>query len=203
MDVFLIHSTTRSPRTRLQRARAAQHPRHTRFILDTQRRLIPNRPVSVTKEELLRNLPALKELHDQGVLEVKTASHQLVDLGTIEPVSLHEDPPLPKRVPDSIANDPPHGRGFLKTDLRADVDANPTESVQVRNTDPVPALLPFPVHPGIITPAVPPVGPAVVDLENLPLEIPEGSEEFLAAKAAAAAPKEDGAKRKKSKDKKE
>jgi len=182
MDVFLIHSTTRSPRTRLQRARAAQHPRHTRFILDTQRRLIPNRPLVVTRDELLRNLPSLKELHEQGILEVKTATHKPVDLDTIEAMQTPADPPLPKRLPDSIANDPPQGRTFLKTDLRADVDANPTAPVQVRNTEPVPALLPLPEYPGVITPAVPPVGPAVVDLENLPIDIPEGAEEVLAAR---------------------
>lgn len=204
METFLIHSTTRSPKTRLLRARAAQHPRHTRFILDTQRRLIPNRPVAVSKDELLRNLPALKELHSQGILEVKTPTHQLVDLDTIEAMAPPADPPLPKRVLDSIANDPPRGRTFLKTDLRADVDANPSAPVQVRNTDPVPALLPLPQHPGVITPAVPPIGPAVVDLDNLPVEIPEGSEELLAARAVTeAAAKEETPKRKKSKDKKE
>lgn len=109
-SIFQVHSTVRSPRTRTLRAAAPVHHRRTQFVLDVQARLIPNRPLTITEEDLRRNLESLKALEAQGIAEVRTVDGRKVDLETLTPAPAMAIPPSPNPPPDLAALDPKPGQ---------------------------------------------------------------------------------------------
>lgn len=125
------------------RAAAALHVRRTQFILPEQRRLIPNRPIAISKKELLDNLELLKTLEADGILKVCLPTGQRVNLKTLEAETVPEMQ-FPNKPLDSAHNDPPPGKAFVKTDLSIDVATAPTEPVQTTQ----PADLPQELSPG-------------------------------------------------------
>lgn len=112
-SLFQVHSVVRSPRTRTIRAAASVHHRRTQFVLDTQSRLIPNRPITITEEDLRRNLESLKSLEAHGIVEVRTVDGRKVDLETLEPAPALAMPPLPHPPPDLASLDPRPGQAIF------------------------------------------------------------------------------------------
>jgi hypothetical protein len=108
--MFLIHNTAHHPKTRLIRAQAPVHPRHKQFILKSQRRLIPNRPVEIEERELAANLEELRKLEKQGILEVRTKAGRLVNLHTFDVESDPAEAPKPNFPDQTLHNAPPRGK---------------------------------------------------------------------------------------------
>ena len=106
---YLICSTVHHPKTRAVRSAAPVHHRHKAYVLSSQRRLVPNKHLHVTKTELLQNLDELRDLESQGRLEVRLMSHELVDLSTLTALPLPVVKPYVKLL-DSAANDLPFGK---------------------------------------------------------------------------------------------
>lgn len=110
---FQIVSTVRSVKTRTMRAQAPYHHRRTQFILDTQRRLLPARPLVIGREELLRNHTNLTALESQGILEVRTSTGRLVDLKTLAAAAAPVSVPKKAFRDESVAADPVPGTNFF------------------------------------------------------------------------------------------
>lgn len=125
---FMIHNVAHHPKTRLQRYQAPSHPRHKQFILKTQRRLIPNKPIEVSEKELFENIEELRSLHRRGIVEVKTKSGQVVDIHALKLEPKLPDPPKPKFRPDSAQNDPPRGKSAVFTPDTTEVISHETEA---------------------------------------------------------------------------
>lgn len=121
---YVVHSTVRSVHTRTQRAAAPIHYRRSQFILDSQRRLMPGRPVTISQADLERNLVHLQELQALGIALVKTVDGRLMDLSTLQPVSALPAPPLPHPPLDSAKNDPPRGQAFFPAPGQAGSEAH-------------------------------------------------------------------------------
>jgi hypothetical protein len=113
--MFQIHNVAHHPKTRLVRAAAPVHARHKQYILKTQRRLIPNRPIAVTEDELTENLEELKALEARGIIECRLASGELVDLKTFTVTGSLPDTSKPRFRQDSAQNDPPRGKSAVFT----------------------------------------------------------------------------------------
>lgn len=112
MDL-VIHNMAHHPKTRHIRASAPVHPRHKQFILKTQRRLIPNRPITVNEDELIDNFEQLQSLEAQGIIEVRTTSGELVVLKTRSIIPGTPESPRPRFRLDSAQNDPPRGKSSV------------------------------------------------------------------------------------------
>jgi hypothetical protein len=108
-QTYFVHNTTRARHNRTLRSLAPEHGGHKQLIGD--HRVILNRPVKFTEEEILRHLPALKQKAAYGQIEVRDAEGRKLDLDTLElSGAVMATPPLYHRRPDSIANDAPfHG----------------------------------------------------------------------------------------------
>lgn len=173
--MFYLQSTTRDPHPHFRRLRAQQpvHLRRTQRVLPTQRRLLTNRPLEITDKEFHDNLAELKELESRGVLRVLDAHRRILDLTTFEV----KEPPVPqanKKPLDDANNDRPRGRTFIKTDLSADVAANPTAPVEIFNNEPLPALVTPPEYEDVMSPALPVHGPVPNVVDGLALPVPSG-----------------------------
>lgn len=107
---YVIHNVAHHPKTRHIRAAAPTAIRHKQFILKTQRRLIPNKPIELTDAEVLDNLEELLSLESRGIVELRTRSGEIVDLKTFQVQPKLPPPPLPKFRQDSAQNDPPRGK---------------------------------------------------------------------------------------------
>lgn len=104
---YVVHNTVRARHTRSLRVLAAQHPRQRVHVGDSQMRVVRGRPLYITEEQLRRYQAELQDKAHQGVLEVRTASGQLVDLATLKVAPPPVAPPIPHVRLDSIANDDP------------------------------------------------------------------------------------------------
>lgn len=125
---FLVHNVAHHPKTRHIRAQAPVHPRHKQFILKTQRRLIPNRPIEVSEEELHENLEDLRKLEAQGIVEVRTKSGELLLLKDFSVQEKLPDPPKPKFEPLTLQNAPPRGKSRAFTpDNTEQISVQPEE----------------------------------------------------------------------------
>lgn len=149
---YLVHSVVHHPSTRTVRAQAPIHHRHKQFILKAQRRLIPNRPIAVSHEELHENLDELRAKNAQGILEVRTPDGTLIDLATLELKTKNADPPLPVVPDDSARFDPKHGEvnnraPTLPTDPNPPAVAEGIAAGLI--LDPPPSDRPLPAEDGI------------------------------------------------------
>ncbi len=78
---FVVCSTVRGRANRALRAASPAHLRLKQFIFPQQLRLVRNRPVIISEEQLLTNLDELRTKAKLGILEVRTQLGQrLVDL---------------------------------------------------------------------------------------------------------------------------
>lgn len=109
---YRVVNVTRARHTRAKRIAARARCRHTQFVLDLQRRLLPARPLVISGEDLLRNLEDLKQLENEGVLEVRTMDSRKVNLATLDPAPPLPTPPLRTPPDNDAANDPPPGHFF-------------------------------------------------------------------------------------------
>ena len=157
---FLLHSTVRARKTRALRYAGPASPRRTQHILDTQRRLIPGRPVAISEEELKRNLDVLQQLEADGICEVRKPTGEYVNLKNLEAVPNPPDLARAVLTPDRGAQfDLLVGRTFAKTDISIEVAANPLAPVEILSKEPIPALVAPPSYEGKVTPAYPAFGP--------------------------------------------
>jgi hypothetical protein len=113
--MFQVHAVMHHPKTRQIRAQAAVHPRHKQFILKDQRRLIPNKPIAVSADEVLENLTELRSLEAQGIIELRTDPGEIVSLKDFNVSPLPPVPPSPKFKQDSAQDDPPRGKSAVFT----------------------------------------------------------------------------------------
>lgn len=103
---YNVHNSTKDPALRTLRASRPTHDGHKQFITKAQIRLIRNRPVRLSEEQLLSNLAELKEKAAQGLLVVKTIDGRPVNLDTLTPgVKAVPADVRPNPPPDSVAND--------------------------------------------------------------------------------------------------
>lgn len=108
--MYLIHSTVRHVRKRLLRKAHGGTQRRTQFVLDTQQRLVPKRPIEISEADLERNLDHLKDLERKGIIEMTTKDGRFLHLNE-ERLARHPPVvPLPNFRQDSATNDPPRGR---------------------------------------------------------------------------------------------
>jgi hypothetical protein len=68
------------------------------------------RPVVVPEALFMKNLAEIKRLNEEGILEVRALTGELIDLKTMEAAAPAAPKPLPVRKLDSIVNDKPRGR---------------------------------------------------------------------------------------------
>lgn len=104
-SIFHIKSTVRSNRTRTQRYAAPAAIRRVQHILDTQQRLVPGRHLTVTREDVERNLEHLRTLEQQGICSVHAEDGRKLDLETFSLAGAEVTPPAPKFREDSIEHD--------------------------------------------------------------------------------------------------
>jgi len=145
---YMVHSTVRSVHTRTKRAAAPIHYRRSQFILDSQRRLMPGRPVLISQADLEKNLVHLRELQELGIALVKTVDGRLVDLDSLTPVPSIPTPPLPSPTLDSAKNDPPRGQAFYpapgQQGSEAHAKASQEKAAKVEVEEPIPPTLSAP-----------------------------------------------------------
>lgn len=111
--MYQVHSTVHHPSTRTKRAQAPIHYRHKQFILASQRRLIPNRPITIDEDELKANLEELRALHEQGRVEVRLLDGTKFDLATLTAGEKAVTVPQPVHPDDSAKFDPPVGKDYV------------------------------------------------------------------------------------------
>ena len=110
---YHVVNMVRSPATRTVRAAAPIHHRRTQHILDTQQRLIPNRPILISKADLLRNRDELINLEAQGIAEVREIGGRKLDLASLAVKAAIPTPPARTPRDNSIAADAPKGEAFF------------------------------------------------------------------------------------------
>lgn len=110
---FAVHSMVRSRFNRTQRAQAPQHARFKQHVGSDQRRLLRNRPLIITEEDLKKQQDELLDAQKKGILEVRTLDGRLIDLETLQiGDAAPAENPRPSPVLDSVANDTPTGIPF-------------------------------------------------------------------------------------------
>lgn len=110
---FRVHSIVRNVRTRTKRASAPIHYRRQQFILDTQQRLLPGRPLALSEDDLIRNLDHLRELESLGIAEVRHADGRLIDLSTVTAEEVPVPVPMLKQPPMDAKHDPAPGTTYF------------------------------------------------------------------------------------------
>lgn len=108
MTTYFVHNTTRARHNRQLRMMAPEHGGHKQFIGGAHR-LILNRPIAFTEEQIQLHLSELKQKAKYGQIEVRDGEGRKIDLDTMAASGLVMPPPaLVKTRLDSIANDDPH-----------------------------------------------------------------------------------------------
>jgi len=110
MAKYAIHSTVRGRHNRTLRAQAPAHHRLKQYVGQNQTRLVRSRPLTISEEELLRDLEELKKKSLMGILEVRTLDGRKMDLETLAPLPAAPSSPLPNPPLDSAAKDTPAGQ---------------------------------------------------------------------------------------------
>lgn len=105
---YVIHNAARSVHSRTARAQGASHRGLKQHVLDTQKRLVRGRPLTISEEELKRNLPELKKKAAQGLIHVKTTDGRHVNLDTLEAGPAPAPAPKPNPPLDTVARDQQH-----------------------------------------------------------------------------------------------
>jgi hypothetical protein len=105
--VFFLHNVVRRQHTRLKRMQAAGRHRFKQYVGDV--RLTRNRPRPVKESFVLDHLEQLKAMYEEGTVEVRNATGQLVDLETMKAAPLLPVKPQPHPPLDSAANDDNQG----------------------------------------------------------------------------------------------
>lgn len=105
--VLVLHNTVRRRHTRLKRMQAAGRHRFKQFVGDV--RVTRNRPRPVRQSFVEKHLEQLKMMVEEGTMEVRTESGQLVDLETMKAAPPPPPKPQPKPPQDTAANDKPAG----------------------------------------------------------------------------------------------
>lgn len=114
MANLVVHNVVRGRHNRTLRAQSPKHHSLKQYVGGTHR-VLRGRPVVLSEADVRKYMNELKQKTKWGVFEVRTRDGRVVDLDTLAPTKeLPVSPPLPHRVPDSIANDTPAGYAFPK-----------------------------------------------------------------------------------------
>jgi len=109
MQNYLVHNASRDRHNRTLRATQPVHGGHKQVVMG-DRRLLRNRPIVVSEEELKAHLHELQDKEKLGLVKVTTPNFQPVNLATLEVGEIAAaSPPVNKRL-DSAANDRPGGQ---------------------------------------------------------------------------------------------
>lgn len=106
-QVFYLHNVVRRRHTRLKRMQSVGRHRFKQYVGDV--RVTRNRPRPVLQSFIEKHLEELKKMQEEGVMEVKTASGQLIDLNTLSAAPAPAPKPQPKPPMDTAANDKNQG----------------------------------------------------------------------------------------------
>lgn len=140
--MYAVHSTVRARHTRTLRASSGMTNRH-RFkqhIMSDQRRLIRNRPILITEEQLQAHLDEFKKKQAVGILEVRTMDGRILNLDTMQPSMALPAPPLPHPLPDSADRDLKVGYTLPKHEGDKPLTEGEVEDVlsEMANSDDIP-----------------------------------------------------------------
>lgn len=119
-QVYLVHSAVRKLSTRLKRVTAPTRHKFVQRLAGGTIIVRRVRPARITEEVLNKNLEELKQAVDEGRIEVRTMTGQVVDLNTLKASPLPATKPLPDPVkaekPPPSINMPlyPEGKGQLE-----------------------------------------------------------------------------------------
>lgn len=112
--LYAIHSVVRGRANRTLRASTPGSSALKQYLFGNKYRLVRGRPVKVTKQEVLANLPELKQKAKLGLVELRTMSGAKVDLETMVAEPERKPAPMPNVRLDSVNNDKPIGQPMPK-----------------------------------------------------------------------------------------
>lgn len=103
---FVVHSMVRRQKTRTARVKSPTRHRFKQYLFhDPNKRLIRNRPLTISEEELKDNIEHLRERHEQGMIEVRTPDGRIVDLQSLKAGPARVQSPDPSFPLDSVEQD--------------------------------------------------------------------------------------------------
>lgn len=110
---YRVYSMVRRVQTRTARATSPTRHRFKQYLFNgtssTTRRLVRNRPVEISSEELEQNLDELRAKWEVGMLEVRTMDGRVLNLNDFSVGPSRAPAPLPHPPLDSANNDTPAG----------------------------------------------------------------------------------------------
>lgn len=105
-NIFKVHSGVRKRHNKLLRRKAPGRADFVQRLIGGDVVVRRNRPATITESKLKAHLPEFQRAYDEGRIEVRTPTGQLVDLKTLSVVEkLPAAPPKPQPPLDSAAND--------------------------------------------------------------------------------------------------
>jgi hypothetical protein len=104
--IFKVHSGVRKRHTKLKRRKTPGRPDFVQRLAGGDVVVRRNRAATITESKLKAHLPEFERAYNEGRIEVKTPTGQLVDLKTLAVVEkLPAPPPQPHPPLDSAARD--------------------------------------------------------------------------------------------------
>lgn len=103
--LYKVHSTVSKVHTRVKRMRATGPQKRAQKFVGGTITVRRERPATITEAQLLEHLDAFKKAQQEGRIEVRTITRQLVDLNTLKAAPLPVVPPKPHPLLDSVARD--------------------------------------------------------------------------------------------------
>lgn len=107
MNVYQLHNMVEDPLTRTVRAQAPVHYNSTQFVLDTKTRLIPKRPITLSEQDVRRNIDEIRDLSAKGICDLRMLDGRKVNLETLEPASKSAMVAVPVKTDLGLAKDKP------------------------------------------------------------------------------------------------
>jgi hypothetical protein len=105
VQIYKVHSGVRKVHTRMKRMKAAGRHRFVQRLAGGDITVRRVRAATITETQLKAHLPELQRAHEEGRIEVRTVTGELVDLKTMKVAAKPASPPKPAPPLDSAAND--------------------------------------------------------------------------------------------------
>lgn len=103
--IYKVHSCVRKVKTRLKRVQSPARHKFVQRLAGGAIVVRRKRPATITGSQLKAYLAEIKKANEEGRVEVRLVTGELVDLDTMEAAPKAPSPPAPKPPLDSAAND--------------------------------------------------------------------------------------------------
>jgi hypothetical protein len=176
-DLYYVHNVTRGRHNRTLRATQPKHHGMKQYLGGGKYRSVRGRPIVLSDSQVFEHLEELKAKVGAGIFELRTQDGRIVDINTGRAAPRGESKPLPRQIPDSIANDTQNVGQQMPQYPGGDVEGQPgAEPSLITESDrdelpPPPVVPPPPAADTQTTEVTPPAADPVTDeasTEELP-----------------------------------